>query len=127
MALAALTAAAAAARAEITVVTDHNENGAPTPAFEFRHVPRPAKTATAGKFTIVDGEIDGASGGLEKLNDGRMPTEDDQPDENFFFNADTPGGRLRLDLNQVKTVQQLNTEWKEDLKKKLEGGVAGGG
>jgi hypothetical protein len=72
-------------------------------------VPRPAKTGTTGKFTIVDGESDPAGGGLEKLNDGRMPTEEDQPDENFFFNANTPGGRLRLDLNQVKTIQQINT------------------
>ena len=38
-----------------------------------------------------------------------MPTEEDQPDENFFFNAGTPGGRLRLDLNEVKTIQQINT------------------
>jgi len=98
-----------AAQAEITVATGHNENGAPTPAFEFQQVPRPAKAGTVGKFTIIDGESDPAGGGLAKLNDGRMPTEDDQPDENFFFNADTPGGRLRLDLNQVKTIQQINT------------------
>jgi hypothetical protein len=29
--------------------------------------------------------------------------------------------------NTGKTIQQLNTEWKDDLKKKIEGGVAGGG
>jgi hypothetical protein len=107
--LAVLAACATAARAEITVVTGHVSGENATASFNIPHVPRPAKTGTAGKFTIVDGEIDGASGGLEKLNDGRMPTEEDQPDENFFFNADTPGGRLRLDLNQVKTIQQINT------------------
>ena len=104
-----LLALATAARAEITVLIGHNENGAPTPSFDFRRVPHPAKTGTMGKFTIVDGKMDDASGGLGKLNDGRMPTEEDQPDENFFFNADTPGGRLRLDLNQVKTIKQINT------------------
>ena len=109
LALATLTVCALAVRAEITVVTGHNNNGDATAAFHFQRVPPPAKTGTAGKFTIVDGEIDGAGGGFEKLNDGRMPTEEDQPEENFFFNAGAPGGRLRLDLNEVKTIRQINT------------------
>jgi len=51
VALAALTALAAAARAEITIVTGHNRNADATPAFAIRRVPHPAKTGTAGKFT----------------------------------------------------------------------------
>src|SRR5580704_17827569 len=90
-AVAALTACATAARAEITVVTGHNSGEDATSAFHFRHVPSPAKTGAARKFTIVDGEMDGNGGDVEKLNDGRVPTEEDQPEENFFFNADTPG------------------------------------
>jgi hypothetical protein len=108
-ALVILTALAASVRADITVVTGHNTDDDATAAFKFRDVPRPSKHGTPGTFTIVDGETDGNSGGLEKLNDGRVPTEEDQPDENFFFKANTPGGRLRLDLNQLKTIQQINT------------------
>jgi len=67
------------------VVTGHNSGDDATSAFHFRHVPSPSKTGTAGKFTIVDGEMDGNGGDVEKLNDGRMPTEEDQPEENFFF------------------------------------------
>jgi uncharacterized protein (DUF2249 family) len=106
---AALAACATAARAEIKVVADRNAGGDAAPAFKFERVPPPAKTGAAGKFTVVDGEADGNGGGPDKLNDGQLPTEEDQPAENFFFNADTPGGRLRLDLNQVKTIQQINT------------------
>jgi hypothetical protein len=107
--VAALLACSAPARAGITVVTGHNSGDEATSAFEFRRVPPPARTGTAGKFIIVDGDADGNSGGIGKLNDGRMPTEEDQPEENFFFDAGTPGGRLRLDLNEVKTIRQINT------------------
>jgi hypothetical protein len=73
--LAAWAACAAVVRAQITVVTGQNKGEEATAAFKIGHVPRPAKTGTSGKFTIVDGEIDGNCGGLEKLNDGRVPTE----------------------------------------------------
>jgi hypothetical protein len=109
MALAALTVRAAAARAEITIITDHNDNEDAAPAFHFQRVPPPSKTGTAGRFTIVDGEFNGEAHSPDKLNDGHLPTEEDQPKENFCFGIGTPGGRLRLDLNQVKTIQQINT------------------
>jgi len=105
----ALAAFAAATHAEVTVVTGHNNNGGATEAFSFPHVPRPAKNGTAGTFTIIDGQADGNGGGVDKLNDGKLPTEEDQRGENFFFNAGTEGGRLRLDLDEVKTIQQINT------------------
>jgi hypothetical protein len=38
-----------------------------------------------------------------------LPTEDDQPNENFFFAAGTSGGRLRFDLRHIKTIQQIDT------------------
>jgi hypothetical protein len=107
--LLALATFAAAAHAEITIVTGHINNGKATGAFNFRHVPHPAKTGTEGTFTVIDGEFDGNGGGIKALNDGKLPTEEDQPGENFFFNAGTEGGRLRLDLNEVKTIQQINT------------------
>jgi len=99
------------ARAEVKVTVGHNNNDNAGPSFRFLNVPPPAhKNAASGaKFIIVDGEIDPASGGLEKLNNGQLPTEEDQPDENFFFNAGTKGGRLELDLGSVTGIKQIQT------------------
>src|SRR6266436_9471640 len=92
-----------AANAEIKTVTEHVSNEAATQAFKFKTIPSPAKTnaASNAKFSIVDGERDENGGDLEKLHDGKLPTEEDQPLENFFFNAGTEGGRLLVDLGNI--------------------------
>src|SRR5882724_1127830 len=83
-------------RADIKVLTEHNPNETASAAFKFKGVPAPSKRAAAtdAKFSIVDGERDDNGGDLDKLHDGKLPTEEDQPAENFFFNADTEGGRV---------------------------------
>ena len=98
-------------RAEVTVTVGHNDNASAKPAFTFTNVPSPAATdaATGAKFVIVDGEQDGNGGGVSKLNDGKLPAEEDQPEENFFFDAGTAGGRLEVDLGRVIRVKQINT------------------
>jgi hypothetical protein len=98
-------------RAEVTVITGHNANADAKPSFAFTNVP-PASAkdaATGAKFTIVDGEQDPNGGDVSKLNDGKLPTEEDQPEENFFFNAGTSGGRLQVDLGRAMRVKQVNT------------------
>jgi hypothetical protein len=60
-------------------------------------------------FTIVDGAEDNNGGGLEKLHDGRLPTEEDEPSENFFFHSGTDGGRLLVDLGNAIDIKQVNT------------------
>jgi len=97
--------------AEIKTVVNHNEADSATAAFKFTEVPPPSKSdaAKSAKFSIVDGERDENGGELEKLNDGKTPAEEDEPAENFFFNAGTPGGRLLLDLGKVIEVRQVNT------------------
>lgn len=106
---AALLFATAAAIAGIQTVTDHNANG--QPGFRFHNVPRPARgdAATTAKFALVNGEADGNGGGLEQLHDGKVPTEADEPERNFFFAAGTTGGRIFVDLNHVREVKQVNT------------------
>src|SRR5215475_6885456 len=96
---------------EIKTAVNHNPNENATSAFKFKDVPSPSKTDAAkdGKFTIVDGERDENGGDVDKLHDGKTPTEEDQPEENFFFNAGTPGGRLLVDLGKVIEVRQINT------------------
>src|SRR6266568_1365582 len=99
------------ARAEIKVTTEHNSNENASPAFKFKTVSPPSKNdaATGAKFSIVDGEQDENGGGLDKLHDGKLPTEEDQPTENFFFNAGTEGGRIAIDLGTEMEIKQVNT------------------
>jgi len=100
-----------AAQAEIKITVDHNPNEQATPEFKFKNVPSPTATnaAAKAKFTIVSGEKDSNGGDVEKLNDGKLPTEQDQPEENFFFDAGTEGGRLLMDLGSVIAIKQVNT------------------
>ena len=97
--------------AEIKIVADHNRNEYATPDFKFKSLPSPSKSdaATKAKFTIVDGRRDRNGGNLDKLSDGRIPLEEDQPSENFFFNAGTDGGRLLVDMGRTIDIKQVNT------------------
>jgi hypothetical protein len=103
--------AAAASGADVKTTVDFNPNDTASAEFKFKTVPSPAKdtAATKAKIAVVDGEIDGNSGGLKTLNDGKLPTEQDEPAANFFFDQGTPGGRLSLDLGSAKEIKQVNT------------------
>ena len=114
--LATATAAAvllftAASRADVKVVVEHNGNEHASAAFKFNTVPGPSKTdaATKAVFSLADGEQDPAGGGLEKLHDGAVPTQEDEPAENFFFNVGTTGGRIVVDLGNALDIKQVNT------------------
>jgi hypothetical protein len=98
-------------RAEIKTVADHNDSSEASAGFKFKTVPSPSKNdaATKARFMIVDGEMDANGGDVAKLHDGRVPTEDDQPSENCFFNAGTEGGRLLIDLGSMLGIKQVNT------------------
>jgi len=102
---------ASAARAEIEIVVEHNDNDNATAEFRFSHLPPPAadEAIAPGQFKIIDGEADPNSGGLDKLTDGKGPSEEDKPGENFFFAQGTEGGRLLLDLHHVTRLHQVNT------------------
>src|SRR5712691_5465570 len=97
--------------AEIKIAIDHNQNERASGTFKFNKVPSPSKTdsATNAKFKIVDGKRDHNGGGLEKLHDGELPADEDHPEENFFFDAGTAGGRLQLDLGSAIEIKQINT------------------
>jgi len=79
--------------------------------FQFEKLPGPSRNdaATEAAFILIDGGGDRNGGPLDRLHDGKVPTEEDQPAENFFFAAGTEGGRLRIDLGQVIDVAQVNT------------------
>src|SRR5438309_1555175 len=92
--------AALAARAEVKTVVDHNEGDQINPEFKFKNVPAPSKTdaATNARFTVVYGKEDKNSNNVDKLHDGGLPTKEDDPKENFFFNEGTEGGRIGVDF-----------------------------
>jgi hypothetical protein len=97
-------------QAEVKVVAERH-GGDSTAGFAFRNVPAPSQNdaGTKAAFTLVDGRRDSNGGELAKLHDGKMPTEEDQPGENFFFTAGTDGGRLLVDLGRAIDIKQVNT------------------
>ena len=98
----------ASAHASIKVIPAHGDGVA---GFNLKPVPAPANNdaATAAEFTLVDGVSDQNGGNLAVLHDGRVPTGEDQPAENFFFRAGTEGGRIQIDLRKVISVKQINS------------------
>ncbi|MHB1034152.1 MAG: basic secretory protein-like protein [Pirellulales bacterium] len=102
---------AAVSHAEVQTVVESNGSDTATPAFKFKNVPAPSRTdaATTAKFTVVDGRRDSNGGDVETLRDGRVPGDEDQPAENFFFGAGSEGGRLLVDLGAITEVRTVNT------------------
>jgi hypothetical protein len=94
----------------VAVIVDRNWPAA-TKDFKFPRVPSPSKddAATNAKRLMVDGEMDQNGATLAALTDGLLPTDEDQPGANFFFDAGTSGGSFRFDLGQVMTVAQINS------------------
>src|SRR3989440_11812811 len=88
------------AQAQVKVTSDHNPNASATSAFKFKNVPSPAKddAAAKAKLLLIEGQADGNGAELSALTDGALPTEEDQPAANFFWNAGTGGGRFQMDL-----------------------------
>jgi hypothetical protein len=110
-ATAALLILTVTAAAQVKVIIDHNPNATATSAFKFKNVLSPAKddAAAKAKLLLVEGEVDGNGADLSALTDGVLPTEEDQPAANFFWNAGTGGGRLQMDLGNVIDLAQVNT------------------
>ena len=102
---------ACSAQAQVKVITDHNPNASATSAFKFKNAPSPLKDDVAAKATmlLVEGDLDGNGADLGALIDGALPTEEDEPAKNFFFDAGTGGGRFRMDLGSVIEIAQINT------------------
>ena len=95
----------------ISVICGFNPNSSATRDFKFANVPSPiANDAAANaKLTLIDGELDAGSADLTALVDGRLPTDEDEPGANVFFNAGSSGGRFRLDLGKPIDIAQINS------------------
>ena len=111
VAIAAVLAMCATASAEVKVTVNRNEDSAANENYKFKDVPSPSQTdaANQAKLTILAGRRDRSGGEVDRLIDGKLPSEADQPGGNFFFAAGTDGGRLLLDLGAVTEVEAVNT------------------
>lgn len=79
--------------------------------FKPGKVPAPAVNDAASKavLTLIDGRADAAGGPLAVLTDGKVPSGQDSPRENFFFAMNTDGGRIGVDLGSVISVKSIGT------------------
>ena len=95
----------------ISVICGFNPNSTANRDFKFNNVPSPVKddAAAHAKLTLIDGVLDNGSAELNALIDGRLPTNEDDPGTNVYFNAGSSGGRFRMDLGQTIEIAQVNT------------------
>ena len=95
----------------ISVICGFNPNATANREFKFNNVPSPvANDATANaKLTLIDGNLDAGSAELSALIDGRLPTNEDDPGANVYFNAGSSDGRFRMDLGHAIDIAQVNT------------------
>ena len=117
--LVVLLSVALTAPAQVKVTVDHNPGSNATPDFKFKNVPSPVKdnAATQAKLKLVVGAKDDNGADLSVLTDGLLPTEQDQPAANFFFNAGSDGGRFLMDLGAAIEIAQVNSySWHPDTR-----------
>ncbi len=107
-----------AARAEISVTVDHNDQQSANADFRFKTVPVPRQNAAAGAaFKLLDGDPDPNGASADVLHDGKVSGEEDEPEANFFFRAGGNGGRLLMDLGKVIPVKEIDTySWHSDVR-----------
>jgi hypothetical protein len=93
------------------VKVERNQGDAATPEFKFKDVPSPAadNLARKSRVIVVWGDLDNNSGGIDTINDGKLPQQQDEPAANFFFDAGTEGGKLELDLGKAVAIKEVNT------------------
>ena len=84
--------------AEIKTTTEQQIFGS---GFTFKDIQAPATNdfGTKATWKIISGKIDQNSGGIAALHDGKVPSSDDAPRENFFFAAGSNGGLVHVDLS----------------------------
>jgi Peptidase of plants and bacteria len=77
--------------------------------YQFKRVPLPTKDDVASKaeYKVLRGKVDPNSAGLQALHNDKMPANEDQPSENFFFAAGTDGGCIEIDLGRAISVKQF--------------------
>jgi hypothetical protein len=121
--------------AQVYAMLDRALDGKPDPRVTFDYVPRrvarqkppyeniPAPSATdaaAGARASVVGGVpswDTPKSDPNVLTDGRLPANEDDPGEAFFFQAGSLEGRVRIDLKELTDVAEIRTySWHKDTR-----------
>lgn len=94
--------------AEIVVRCQQSQE---TSFFQFDSIPLPAidDAAASAKWQVIRGKPDNNSAPLAVLNDGKIPSDEDSPRENFFFAPGTAGGCIAVDLGRSIEIAQVAT------------------
>ena len=82
--------------AQTRITIDHNTGATATNEFKFQRLPSPARDDKGSKARLI-------------LIDGRLPTDEDEPAANLFFNAGSFGGRIRMGFDSAIEIAQVNT------------------
>jgi hypothetical protein len=95
------TASLHAATAKVEIGTSREDN-----SFATKTTAPPATNdaAAGATFKVIAGSPDPNGGSLAVLNDGKIPSNDDEPEANFFFAGD---GRILVDLGKTIDVASL--------------------
>lgn len=94
--------------ADVVVVTESIQESSLVP-FEKILPPAVNDDATSGNWAIVRGKPDSNSAPLSVLHDGKLPSNEDSPSENFFFAPGTAVGCIALDLGQATELSEVVT------------------
>lgn len=94
--------------AEVTVAIDRKQDSS---FFEFDKILLPAidDNAAKGSWVIARGKVDPNSVELSVVHDGKIPSGDDSPSENFFFAPGVSNGCIALDLGQSTDIAEVVT------------------
>ncbi|KAA5542133.1 hypothetical protein FYK55_15095 [Roseiconus nitratireducens] len=102
--------------AETNVQVERRTPAEASPAFTFSRVPAPSATDAGNLATpmLVRGMQDRNGGRAFVLQDGALPSHQDQPDANFFLAGNAPG-RLLFDFGKPIELRQINSySWHTD-------------
>jgi hypothetical protein len=107
----------AAPGAKVTVEAVQREQAKNNPPYRLVPAPAADDLAQGAKFSIVDGRLLHTNQ-LNRINDGRGPTNEDAPSEVIFFNwGIQPEGRIGVDLGRVAPVRAVVTHsWHKDAR-----------
>ncbi|XZE22116.1 basic secretory protein-like protein [Pirellulaceae bacterium SH449] len=77
--------------------------------FQFPNIPPPAlnDSASTGNWAVARGRIDSNSLGLVALSDGKIPSTEDSPKENFFFASGSRAKSLAVDLGKPTELAEV--------------------
>lgn len=111
VAVAALLSVAVVPRDTVKVTVERNAGAEASAAFKFKHVPAPARddAAARARVALVVGQRDSNGAPPAALTDGALPSNEDEPRANFFFNAGTDGGRFMIDLGSIIEIAEVNS------------------